>query len=254
MVLTTASHARASVVPAYNARMARRSTSKKAITRTKEADTNSSPLDTAREIRARLAVLPNHGTAPMRAVRCDFSRQLAKSGASHVLAVARALLRPAGTRWIAYELVQHHPDAMAQMGAKELEEFGHGIDSWGAVDCFSCFLAGPAWQARQVPDSVIHGWARSPDRWWRRAALVATVGLNCKARGGFGDTPRTLRVCRMLAADRDDMVVKAMSWALRELSKRDPQAVREFLASQPVAARVVREVKNKLTTGLKNPR
>jgi 3-methyladenine DNA glycosylase AlkD len=125
--------------------------------------------------------------------------------------------------------------------------------SWDAVDCFSCFLAGPAWQARQVPDSLIHGWARSPDRWWRRAALVATVGLNCPARGGRGDTPRTLRVCRMLVEDRDDMVVKAMSWALRELAKRDPRAVRDFLASQPVAARVVREVRNKLTTGLKNP-
>ena len=57
----------------------------------------------------------------------------------------------------------------------------------------------------------------------------------------------------MLAADGDDMVVKAMSWALRELAKRDPRAVRDFLAAQPVAARVAREVRNKLTTGLKNP-
>ena len=54
--------------------------------------------------------------------------------------------------------------------------------------------------------------------------------------------------------DRDDMVVKAVSWALRELAKRDPRAVRDFLARQPVAARVAREVRNKLTTGLKNPR
>ncbi len=47
-----------------------------------------------------------------------------------------------------------------------------------------------------------------------------------------------------------------MSWALRELSKRDPQAVHEFLAEQQsvLAARAVREVRNKLSTGLKNPR
>lgn len=157
---------------------------------------------------------------------------------------------------------------MARIGAPELQEFGQGMDSWNAVDCFSRYLAGPAWQARQVPDSLIHGWARSPDRWWRRAALVATVALNrpapapsgrsppldSRARGGRGNTPRTLRVCRMLVADRHDMVVKAMSWALRELAKRDPRAVRDFLATQPVAARVAREVRNKLTTGLKNPR
>ena len=55
------------------------------------------------------------------------------------------------------------------------------------------------------------GWARSPDRWLRRSALVATVGAKAEAA-------RTLAVCAGLAADRDDMVVKALSWALRELS------------------------------------
>jgi 3-methyladenine DNA glycosylase AlkD len=206
----------------------------------------------ATEIRARIAALPERSTAAVRAVRREFSRRLVKCSASEVLAVARALLG-SGLQWVAYELVQHHPAAMAAMGPAELTEFGAGLDSWSAVDCFSCYLAGPAWQARQVPDRLIQGWARSPDRWWRRAALVATVALNCPARGGRGDTPRTLRVCRMLVADRDDMVVKALSWALRELAKRDPRAVRDFLSQQPVAARVAREVRNKLTTGLKNP-
>ncbi len=59
----------------------------------------------------------------------------------------------------------------------------------------------------------------------------------------------------MLAADRDDMVVKALSLALRELAKHDPQAVVEFLESDSdaLAARVLREVRNNLTTGLKEP-
>jgi len=50
--------------------------------------------------------------------------------------------------------------------------------------------------------------------------------------------------------------VKAMSWALRELVQHDPKAVRGFLAKHEdaLAARVKREVRNKLTTGLKNPR
>jgi 3-methyladenine DNA glycosylase AlkD len=206
------------------------------------------------EIQARIVALPNRSTAAVRTVRREFSRRLAKSDASEVLDTARTLLADPGLRWVAYELVQHHPGAMARMGARELREFGGGMASWDAVDTFSCFLAGPAWQARQVPDRLIHDWARSPNRWWRRAALVATVALNCPARGGRGDTPRTLRICRMLAPDRDDMVVKAMSWALRELAKRDPRAVRDFLATRTVAARVAREVRNKLTTGLKNPR
>jgi len=52
------------------------------------------------------------------------------------------------------------------------------------------------------------------------------------------------------------MVIKALSWALRELSKRDADSVNNFLQKheEALAPRVVREVKNKLQTGLKNPR
>jgi 3-methyladenine DNA glycosylase AlkD len=85
---------------------------------------------------------------------------------------------------------------------------------------------------------------------------VATVPLNNQARGGSGDTARTLAVCRLLLSDRDDMVVKAMSWALRELAKRDALAVKAFLKKERplLAPRVIREVENKLATGLKNPK
>jgi len=138
----------------------------------------------------------------------------------------------------------------------ELEAFGQGMAGWGAVDAFGRSLSGPVWREHQVPDALIHKWARSADRWWRRAALVSTVPLNVKARGGRGDVSRTLAVCRLLVDDRDDMVVKAMSWALRELVVHDPDAVRAFLAEYEdrLAARAKREVRNKLQTGLKNPR
>jgi 3-methyladenine DNA glycosylase AlkD len=60
----------------------------------------------------------------------------------------------------------------------------------------------------------------------------------------------------MLAHDRDDMVVKALSWALRALSAHDREAVQRFIEENraALAPRVVREVANKLRTGLKNPR
>ena len=60
----------------------------------------------------------------------------------------------------------------------------------------------------------------------------------------------------MLAADHDDMVVKGLSWALRELVPMDREAVVAFLEDYDgvLAARVKREVRNKLETGLKNPK
>jgi 3-methyladenine DNA glycosylase AlkD len=102
---------------------------------------------------------------------------------------------------------------------------------------------------------LVQAWARSDDWCWRRAALVSTVPLNSRAHGGSVDTKRTLTICRLLVADRQALVVKAMSWALRELAKRDPENVRLFLSAHrdKLAARVIREVNNKLTTGRKNP-
>lgn len=212
----------------------------------------------ATEIAQRLRALPVRNTPNVRTLRREYSRRLVRWPADAVLEVAFRVFETPQIehRFLAYELVCHHRDAMRTVRAKELEIFGNGLDSWGAVDIFACYLAGPAWRERQVPDAWIHRWARSPDRWRRRAAVVATVALNNKARGGRGDTARTLDVCRRLSGDRDDMVAKALSWALRELAKRDPAAVTTFLEEHRyvVAARVLREVNNKLRTGLKNPR
>jgi 3-methyladenine DNA glycosylase AlkD len=210
------------------------------------------------EITSRLRALPSLKTENVRALRREYSRRLAKTPPQDVVALALRLMDQPGfePRFIAYELVSHHRAALGSLRTKELAQFGRGLDSWGAVDTFACYLSGPAWREGQVPDALIHRWARSKDRWWRRAALVSTVPLNNKARGGHGDVDRTLAICRLLITDREDMVVKALSWALRELAKRDPQAVRQFTAEHEaaLAARVKREVHNKLTSGLKNPR
>jgi 3-methyladenine DNA glycosylase AlkD len=84
--------------------------------------------------------------------------------------------------------------------------------------------------------------------------LASTVALNLKSRGGDGDAPRTLMVCEMLANDHEDMVVKALSWALRQLVDHDRAAVEDFLErhDEVLASRVRREVRTKLETGYKN--
>lgn len=211
----------------------------------------------ADEIAADIRRLGSSTTEQVRAVRRAYSKRLASSSSSYVSDIALCLLDNRGvSRFVAYELIKYHPAAAASLREKLLERLGRGLDEWGEVDCFACYLAGPAWREHQISDKVIHRWARSRDHWWRRVALVSTVPLNSNAQGGSGDSARTLEVCRLLVSDRDDMVVKAMSWALRQLSKRDPKSVRQFLDEHRavVAARVVREVGNKLSTGLKNPR
>ncbi len=210
----------------------------------------------ASEIDEQIRALPVRNTPSVRAVRRKYSRTLKQAKPEFILDLARELFQNYGYRWVACELIQDHRAALRSIGEAELEEFGRGINSWSSVDSFARTLAGPAWLNGQVSDELIDQWARSDDRWWRRAALVSTVALNVRSHGGRGDIPRTIEVCRLLVDDHDDMVVKAMSWALRELVVHDPNAVRAFLREYEgvLAVRVKREVRNKLITGRKNPR
>lgn len=207
----------------------------------------------AKEIDERIRLLPDASTASIRRVRREYSKRLRTLPATEVWAVAEALLD--SQRWVAYELLYYHPSKLSGLSIDDVERLGRGLASWDAVDTFARYISGPAWRQGFIPDAAVQCWAASPDRWWRRAALVSTVPLNLRAAGGGGDTQRTLAICERLVADRDDMVVKALSWALRELVFWDPDSVRAFLDTHrdTVAPRVKREVNNKLSTGLKNP-
>jgi 3-methyladenine DNA glycosylase AlkD len=208
----------------------------------------------ADEIDRRIRALPEQSTEPVRGVRKEYSRRLRQAPFGDVLSVAEALV--GRQRWVAYELLYCHPSRLAGLGIAEVERLGLGIDGWDSVDAFARYVSGPAWQQGLIGDDDVYRWAASPNRFWRRAALVSTVPLNLRAAGGTGDMPRTLDICARLVSDHDDTIVKALSWALRELAIWDPQAVRAFLATHDgeLAARVKREVRHKLATGLKNPR
>ena len=210
----------------------------------------------AKEIKAEIKHLPNQNTSAIRSIRLSYSEKVKSANPEYILRLARLLCFKHDLRWVAYEIIADNPAAFRALGAAELEEFGQGINSWWTVDSFARTLSGPAWQHGQISDDIIHQWACSTDPWWRRAALVSTVALNLRSKGGRGDVPRTLAVCQRLADDHEDMVVKALSWSLRELVVHDPQAVDKFLQEfdHVLAARVKREVGNKLNTGHKTPR
>ena len=194
----------------------------------------------------------------LRAIARDVAKRLRSAPAGEVLALVEAVI-DANTfegRQLAYEVLSRHPAALAALTTERIERLGRGNDNWASVDAFATTIAGPAWRKGQLDDETVLRWARSPDRWWRRTALVCTVALNQKAHGGKGDTARTLAICELLASDRDDMVAKALSWALRALSVVDRDAVVDFVRRHDaeLPSRVRREVAAKLSTGLKSGR
>ena len=208
----------------------------------------------AGETRDQIARLPKTRTMELRSISRSLSRRLKQDSPHLVVAVALELLR-AGQRLVSHELIAAHKPALQSLRITHVEALAGVLDSWHSVDVFCVCIAGPCWREGQISDQDIERWARDESPWWRRCALVATTSLTVRARGGYGDSDRTLAVARLLIKDRHDTVVKALSWALRELVPWEPDRVAAFLEEHrdSLAARVRREVRNKLETGLKNP-
>ena len=223
--------------------------------KTERSEGMKNPHVTAAKIIRELEALPERKTVPMRRIRKAHSRALRDAPVGKIFEIANTILDTGEHRWIAYEMISNHTEAYQSLDRRRLERLGLGINSWWTVDAFARTLSGPAWRDGLIDAATIRDWARSPDLWWRRAALVSTVALNMRSKGGKGDVANTLAICQMLVSDRDDMVVKALSWALRELVVHDALGVQQFLNrnADQLAARVKREVSNKLKTGLKNP-
>jgi 3-methyladenine DNA glycosylase AlkD len=204
------------------------------------------------------AISAGAGAVPeVRRIRRVYSSKLADRDADAIIDLARRMVRHDTTeaRFVAYELVEFHRAASLALTAAIIRDLGSGFAAWADVDSFAHSIAGPAWKRGQLSDATVLVWTRSRDHWWRRAALASTVTLNRKPVADQS-VERTLAICAQLVTDREDLVVKAVSWALREASKVDPQRVRSFLTEhdETIAPRVKREVMNKLRTGRKYPR
>ncbi len=211
---------------------------------------------TSRYIRTSLTVIGT-ATPELRKVVREFAPEVKGGPPEAALGLAVELARR-GTlegRQTGYELLAKHREAMASLTIADFERLGERMDNWASVDGFCVELAGPAWLRGILADEHVFGWLEAEDVWWRRAAVVATTGLNRKSRGGEGDPDRTLAVCERVVTERHSMITKALSWALRELGKVKPEPVIEFLELHDgeLAAHVKREVRAKLETGRKNP-
>lgn len=77
---------------------------------------------------------------------------------------------------------------------------------------------------------VLLAWSTDPDRWLRRAAIIAQLGLR-----GRTDEDLLRRVIDANAADGDFFIRKAIGWALRDDARTEPDWVRAFVAARETA-------------------
>jgi 3-methyladenine DNA glycosylase AlkD len=136
-------------------------------------------------------------------------------------------------RVAAVELLEARTDLLGRGDAPWLERLLRGSRTWALVDNLAACVVGPL--AAREPGRwgrVLDRWARDPDFWLRRSALLA---LLLPLRAGGGDFDRFGRYAEALLGDREFFVQKAIGWVLRDTSRRRPTLVASWLV--PRAAR-----------------
>ena len=196
-------------------------------------------------------------TPTMRRIAKSAAKAWRAESAKDVYAVCDELAGSGGywRRAAAFEIARAHRGVFASLERERLERLGRTLDGWASVDHFARLLSGRCWREGRLSDAEIMAWAHDDNVWRRRAAMVSTIALNERDQGQ-GDASRTLAVCDVFVDTREDTLVKALSWALRELCQRDRESVAAYLEQHRdhLAPRVLREVERKLSTGHKQGR
>ena len=96
-------------------------------------------------------------------------------------------------------------------------------DNWDLVDLSADKIVG-TWLPDR-PKDVLLTFAKSPNLWRRRIAIVSTFAF---IRAGRLDD--TFRIADVLLKDSHDLIHKATGWMLREAGKRDKAALVAYLA------------------------
>jgi 3-methyladenine DNA glycosylase AlkD len=116
----------------------------------------------------------------------------------------------------------------AQCGDREFAIFESWLDrisSWADHDGLVHYLIAPMIAAKPSRTKFVFRWAKSPNRWHRRAACVALI------RGSREKIlfPEIVRLSDSLLDDQDDMVQKGLGWLLRETAKCDAKRTVPYL-------------------------
>jgi|SRR5580704_1019087 3-methyladenine DNA glycosylase AlkD len=110
---------------------------------------------------------------------------------------------------------------------KLIESWLARINSWADHDAVVHSLISPMVVAQPARTKNVFRWAKSRNRWHRRAACVALI-RGARQKMFFSEIKR---LTAMLLADEDDMVQKGLGWLLRETAKFDAKRTAPYLMS-----------------------
>ncbi len=107
-----------------------------------------------------------------------------------------------------------------------LEDLLRRSGSWAYVDTLAIQLVGLLVEADPKLTRRLDRWVKDANFWLRRSAVLA---LLLPLRRGEGDWARFVRYADLLLEEKEFFIRKALGWVLREVAKKRPELVRQFL-------------------------
>ena len=167
-------------------------------------------------------------TSEMRKVATRFRRAIAKEmGNDFLMQVADQLFcgRVLEEKMFAVLMLEK---MTPQCGGVEFQLFESWLDrisSWADHDGVVHYLIAPLIVLKPTRRTRPFRWAKSSNRWYRRAACVSFI-QGTRKKLFFSEI---VRLSNLLLDDEDDMVQKGLGWLLRETAKADPNRTIPYL-------------------------
>ncbi|MBK7804732.1 MAG: DNA alkylation repair protein [Saprospiraceae bacterium] len=132
-------------------------------------------------------------------------------------------------QYIAIDLLTPFANKMTAADLPQLENMIISKSWWDTVDGIAPALAGSIFRDNhQIRDQYVYRWMESENIWLQRSAII------CQLKHGK-DTDWNLLSEAILSHDtsKEFFVRKGQGWALRQYSKYNPLAVRQFVEANP---------------------
>jgi 3-methyladenine DNA glycosylase AlkD len=167
-------------------------------------------------------------TADLRRSAVRFRREVRKErGLDFLIEVADRLFSGSvlEEKIVAVFLLEKLDGEFGDAEFKLFESWLDRISSWADHDALVHDLIAPMIASKPARAKTVFRWAKSPNRWHRRAACVALI-RGSRARMFF---PEITKLSDFLLTDKDDMVQKGLGWLLRETAKFDAKRTVPYL-------------------------
>ncbi len=165
----------------------------------------------------------------LRRVATSFARAHPSVGRGQWLALCQTLWRREvhELRSLAIGLLEQK---QALLGARDLPQLIQLVGeakTWAHVDWLATKVLGAIVARDAQAKRALDRWARDPDFWVRRTALLC---LHDPLLAGAGDFALFERLAVPMLGEREFFIRKAIGWVLRSTAKRTPERTVDFVA------------------------